>query len=212
MYFLETLVGSDKFEKFAKAYIEKFKFGTVTSAEFKEFFLSHFKKLSKDVLVNINWDTWFHGEGMPPVAPNFENNLATVVESLAKKWISHAESNLIPLDVSSKDIEGWSTKQKCLFFDRLLAHSESSDSDYSLMLLEAMDKAYSFTACNNAEVKLKWQLICLRSDAAWIVPHVVDFITSQGRMKFVRPLYQALRASQVGSEIAMTTFKENAAR
>jgi len=37
LYNLERRVGSDSFEAFAKAYLHKFKFSTVTSFEFKDF-------------------------------------------------------------------------------------------------------------------------------------------------------------------------------
>ena len=46
------------------------------------------------------------------------------------------------------------------------------------------------------------------SEAEWIVPHVITFVKSQGRMKFVRPLYRALYKSAVGSSIAKRTFIE----
>jgi leukotriene-A4 hydrolase len=55
----------------------------------------------------------------------------------------------------------------------------------------------------------RWQSLCLESDAPWIVPHVINFVKSQGRMKFVRPLYRALHQSAVGTGIARSTFIEN---
>ena len=42
-----------------------------------------------------------------------------------------------------------------------------------------------------------------------ILPVVVRFITSQGRMKFVRPLYRALFHSDMGKDTAVSTFLEN---
>jgi hypothetical protein len=49
---------------------------------------------------------------------------------------------------------------------------------------------------------------------AWIVPQIVAFVTRQGRMKYVRPLYRALHQSKTtyqsksGKQIALDTFKE----
>ena len=40
------------------------------------------------------------------------------------------------------------------------------------------------------------------------MPEVVTFITSQGRMKYVRPLYRALRSSINGKDTAINTFKK----
>jgi hypothetical protein len=44
-----------------------------------------------------------------------------------------------------------------------------------------------------------------------IIPKTVKFITTQGRMKFVRPLYRALYESPMGKDVALQTFAENAA-
>jgi leukotriene-A4 hydrolase len=74
-----------------------------------------------------------------------------------------------------------------------------------------MDDAYKLTACENSEVKFRWQSLCLLAHAAdpeaasWIVPHVVAFLGAQGRMKFVRPLYRALKGLSDKS-IALDAF------
>ena len=38
---------------------------------------------------------------------------------------------------------------------------------------------------------------------------IVYFITSQGRMKFVRPLFRALHESEMGRELAVDAFLKN---
>mmetsp|Transcript_21845 Transcript_21845/g.27840 ORF Transcript_21845/g.27840 Transcript_21845/m.27840 type:complete len:117 (-) Transcript_21845:71-421(-) len=42
-----------------------------------------------------------------------------------------------------------------------------------------------------------------------LYPVVVRFITTQGRMKYVRPLYRALFATESGKQIAVQTFLDN---
>ena len=42
---------------------------------------------------------------------------------------------------------------------------------------------YNLTAVKNAEVRFRWQVLCLRAGYEAIIPAVVEFITSQGRMK-----------------------------
>jgi leukotriene-A4 hydrolase len=94
--------------------------------------------------------------------------------------------------------------------EALLNHTEDGASyPFSISFLEALDKAYDLNARKNSEIMLRWHSLCLRSEADWIVPHVVDFITSQGRMKFVRPLYRALRTSKVGGKLADEVFAAN---
>ncbi len=109
--------------------------------------------------------------------------------------------------------QGWSTQQTSIFLEILQTYPAEQDlvqeDFYGDAWLQALDRAYGFSAKKNAEIQLRWQAICLGSNVQWIVPNVVDFITSQGRMKFVRPLYRALRASTVGRMTAVQTFEEN---
>jgi leukotriene-A4 hydrolase len=37
---------------------------------------------------------------------------------------------------------------------------------------------------------LQWQELCVKADFEEIYPQVLEFVTEQGRMKFVRPLYR----------------------
>ena len=69
-----------------------------------------------------------------------------------------------------------------------------------------MDKAYSFTTSTNSEIKFKWQTLCIKSEAEWIIPYVLKFMTSAGRMKFARPLYRSLGSSKMGATLARETF------
>ncbi|CAG8833049.1 15402_t:CDS:2, partial [Gigaspora margarita] len=55
----------------------------------------------------------------------------------------------------------------------------------------------------------RWQQVCLKSEYEPIFPHVVKFVTEQGRMKYVRPLYRLLNQTKNGSELAKKTFREN---
>ena len=69
-----------------------------------------------------------------------------------------------------------------------------------------MDSKYELSANRNTEIMFRWQMLCLRSDVSWIVPHVVLFVSEQGRIQFIRPLYRALHGSAVGREAALEAF------
>ncbi len=97
-----------------------------------------------------------------------------------------------------------------MFLEASLNHTQDGEPyPFSVTFLVSLDKAYGLNARKNSEILLRWHTLCLRHDAEWIVPFVVDFITSQGRMKFVRPLYRALKTSSVGGKIADQVFDEN---
>jgi leukotriene-A4 hydrolase len=77
-------------------------------------------------------------------------------------------------------------------------------------LLEAMDGFYQLTAVRNSEIRFRWQLVCLKASYQPIYDPVVAFVTEQGRMKYVRPLYRQLNlASGGGAELARATFAKH---
>lgn len=204
LFYLESLVGTSEFESFAKEYLNNFKNKTVSSGEFREFFCSHFN--SVPAVKKLDWNAIFYGRGMPKYTSDFSNPLSEIAVYLAEKWIAWNTKGDSPWGISQGDLDGWSSQQKCVFFETLLKHAQQVE-PLSLDILSSLDLAYQFTSCNNSELKYRWQMLCLLSEAEWIVPHVVSFITTQGRMKFVRPLYRSLHGSQVGATIARQTFE-----
>lgn len=249
--YLEELVGADKFGLFVKAYIEKFKYHTITTGDFRDFFVSFYEaaaaapvivkeqKKSKKRGVKqarqaaaaaapdpaavaifekvklLDWDAIFLSTGMPNYGPSFCNSLSSAAEALAEKWIAQATLAQVPSAVSgfsANDIKSWSTQQINVFLETLANHAKghelSPEEVFSVPFLECLDNTYGFSKSKNAEIMLRWQSLCLMSEAKWIVPQVVAFITSQGRMKFARPLYRALRGSTVGKQDAIDTFEK----
>jgi hypothetical protein len=74
---------------------------------------------------------------------------------------------------------------KVVFLERIL---ESQPLSHPAIIV--MDKVYKFTTVLNSEIRFRWQKVCLLAEYEPIFPHVIKFVTEQGRMKFVRPLYR----------------------
>jgi len=211
LWMLENITGTPEFEGFAKAYILNFQSSTVTSGSFKDFFMEYFSSAPTEVkakIDSIDWIKIFHTTGMPAHVNDFSNSLSEKAEKLAKYWIDVVTNKGTTINANASDIEGWNTKQVCIFLEALLIYG-SENEPVSNEILVKIDEFYSFTSCNNSEIKHRWQSLCIMSEVEWIIPHVVKFITSQGRMKFTRPLYRALFNSKMGKEIAIETFTKN---
>lgn len=58
---------SAKFDVFFKSYIDKFKYKSVSTDDFKSYLLDYFKEDS--ATSSINWDLWLFTCGMPPIIP-----------------------------------------------------------------------------------------------------------------------------------------------
>jgi hypothetical protein len=103
-------------------------------------------------------------------------------------------------------LQKWLTAQISVFLDILTDHSKSV-SPFSDSVLDRMNHCYQFGGMN-AEIRVRWCSLCLISQTKWIVPNVLDFITTHGRMKYVRPLYRALNEATLldGHSTAVNTF------
>jgi hypothetical protein len=58
--------------------------------------------------------------------------------------------------------------QVTVLLDELLQQSENVN--FSDLCLRDIDSIFHFTKSNNAEIKSRWQKLCLAADCDWYVP------------------------------------------
>jgi len=208
LYTLQKLVGDDPFEKFVKEYISEFKLKTVNSSQFRDFAIA---RLGADKLKGVDWDAWFNRPGLP-ARPTLDTTLARMSEDLAAAWRSVGtggvpEGGLPPAIGKSKGAWGaWTSLQQQTFLDALV-----DVKGFSVGAVEEMERTYGLSATRNAEVRFRWLLLALRSGAAWAVDQALAMATSQGRMKFTRPLFREVyKAAIPGARAkAVQAFLDN---
>eukprot|EP01114_Cavostelium_apophysatum_P016677 TRINITY_DN4794_c0_g1_i1.p1 TRINITY_DN4794_c0_g1~~TRINITY_DN4794_c0_g1_i1.p1 ORF type:complete len:601 (+),score=152.57 TRINITY_DN4794_c0_g1_i1:41-1843(+) len=199
LFYLETLVGEPSvFAGFMKSYIQHYKYQSVTSEDFKRYFLDYFKNADQSKLATIDWEKWFNTPGMPIVQNQFDQTVAKQSEELAQKWIAGGQGT------SAEDIKNWRAGQTVVFLDRLDAAAPLPKET-----LQKLDSTYNFTGSKNAEIRFRWYKLGAQSEYEAILPQALSFLKEQGRMKFVRPLYRALFKSKFGKDAVVQTFKEN---
>ena len=183
LHVMERTVGPTKFAAFVKAYIKQFRFKTVTSAAFKAFAV---EKFGEQAMAPVDWATWFHAPGGPPQTLDLDEGLAARARALAAAWRSPGGA-----PEATGDLRGWTTDEKVAFLDGLGAGGEDAVGGGSLSTatLDALDGRYGFTATANSEIRSRWVKLLLAAGSERGGPLCVDFVTSQGRMKFVRPLH-----------------------
>lgn len=78
-----------------------------------------------------------------------------------------------------------------------------------LLALHTMADTYGLKAVGNSEIRFRWYQLCIKAADTSIFDDVVGFLTEQGRMKFVRPLYRSLfQCGPEGRQLAVETFKK----
>ncbi|MBN2799079.1 MAG: M1 family metallopeptidase [Deltaproteobacteria bacterium] len=172
---LEETVGRTRWDAFIKAYMGRFGFTSITTAEFEAFL----EEQLPGVRDAIGADAWIHGPGLPENAPRFGARRLEAVLSALAAWERG--------ELDTEAMGRWTTRQRIVFLQKLprpLTHEQCA----------RLDQAFSLTASANAEILSQWLLVGLASGYAPALERTSTFLGEVGRMKFLKPLYAALMA------------------
>ncbi|CAN8001571.1 unnamed protein product [Ixodes hexagonus] len=185
LYYLEELLGGPEvFNPFLKSYIEKFKFKSIDTLQWKEYLFQYFKD-KEDVLSAVDWEAWLHAPGLPPKIPSYHSESVKQCEELCKRWADPDgdESKFSAKDIA--DFKPWHTE---LFLSFLLREKPLSGKRMALLT-----QLYNMEEVRNSEIKFRWLRLGLCAKWEPVVSHVTKFLRSVGRMKFVCPLFRQVR-------------------
>uniref|UniRef100_A0A8B9TLR3 Aminopeptidase B n=1 Tax=Anas platyrhynchos TaxID=8839 RepID=A0A8B9TLR3_ANAPL len=210
--YLAHLVGDQgKFDAFLQAYVERFKFQSITADDALNFFLEYFPELKKqgvDSRPGLEFDRWLNTPGWPPFLPDLSpgQQLMKPADELAELW---AAESLNVEAIEAVDITGWKTYQLVYLLDQLLQKSPLPEGN-----VERLSAMYpKISKAQNAELRLRWCQIILKNNHEPEYSKVKDFLHSQGKQKYTLPLYRAMWAgSEAARALAMETFSATAAQ
>jgi leukotriene-A4 hydrolase len=156
----------------------------------------------------VDWDTWFFGTGPPPVANAYDAPERARVDAHADAWVADAAAAGA---ATAGATAGWAAPQWVAFLQRLVAVSgrlaaSAPPATIAPDVLAAIDAAHGLSASGNAEIKLLWNTLALRSGVPGAVPATAAFLAAQGRMKYVRPLFCELLRTVAGRQVALDLF------
>ncbi|RZF35040.1 hypothetical protein LSTR_LSTR009632 [Laodelphax striatellus] len=201
LFYLEQLVGGpESFEPFLKKYLNHFKYKSIDTDDFKNFFLEYFSE--NEAVKSIEWTKWLDTCGMPYKIPSYDKSLAEACDKFASDWINWdccGEPTF-----TADDLTKFTPPQREQFLSQLLL----ADS-FPTRKVQAMQKLYNLNSVNNCEIKFRWLRLCLKAKWTDAVPLVKDFVTKYGRMKYVRPLYRDLYGWEEMRQEAIDTFEKN---
>lgn len=75
--------------------------------------------------------------------------------------------------------------------------------------LKRLDTIYKLNISKNSEVRFRWLRLCMLSKWEDKINDALEFVTSVGRMKYVRPLYRDMYAWETSRERAIANFKKH---
>ncbi|XP_068083792.1 leukotriene A-4 hydrolase [Anabrus simplex] len=201
LFHLEELVGGpDNFDPFLKDYLENFKYKSIVTDDFKNYLFEYFPSNNK--LRELDWDTWLHKPGMPPYIPEYHTKMGEECTNLTKKWVEWSGDG--PSPFSSDDVEKLTSTQVIEFLAQLLL-----EKPLSVEKLKVMENVYKFNSVKNTEIRFRWLRLGIKSRWSDQIPRALEFVTEQGRMKFIRPIYRDLYEWPEARDRAVATFVTN---
>jgi aminopeptidase N len=192
---LESAFGRERFDAFLKSYFDHFAFQSITTAQFATYLREHLLTGDPERGAKVPVEEWLYRPGLPGAAPAPRAEAFGRVEAVAKAWARRA--------TPAKELktEGWCTQEWLHFLEEL-------PDDLTAERMAELDRALGLTRRDNAEVLFQWLLLSVRHRYEPAYPRLEAFLTSQGRRKFLKPLYEELAKTPDGKERATLIYRK----
>ncbi|MFN7947562.1 MAG: M1 family metallopeptidase [Blastocatellia bacterium] len=193
--YLEETFGREKFDQFLKGYFDHFAFQSITTADFVAYLKKNLFEPNPQLAAKVNLDEWLYQPGLPANAPQPKSDAFAKVEAQAREWL---DGKTAAAKLNTKD---WST-QEWLHFLKFLPPQLSRPQ------LEELDRAFNLTKTGNAEIAHQWLLMAIRNKYEPAYPRLEQYLTSIGRQKLIKPLYEELVKTPEGRERALKIYRQ----
>ncbi len=168
---LEEAVGRERFDRFLREYLTRFRFQSITTEEFAAFV----EGALPGALGKIHAGTYFDGEGIPPAAVRPKSARLAAIAALGGR------------PPSAEQARGWTASEWQFWLhglDGTLTRSEC----------EVLDSQFGLTRSGNFEVLVAWLEPAIRAGYEPARSRAETLVGEVGRMKYLKPLYRALAA------------------
>ena len=189
----EETAGREKFDEFMKKYFNEFAFKTMTSEGFVKYMRDNLIKNDKSLEDKIRIDEWVYGTGIPLNIIKINSDEFTKVEKETNNFLNGKNA-------ASLNTKNWTTHH-WLYFIRKLPN------ELTEAQMKNLDEAFNFTNTGNYEVLHSWLLRGIQNNYPPAKPAVEKFLTTVGRTKFLRPLYNKLAETPEGLKTAKEIYE-----
>jgi len=191
---VEHTVGRERFDAWLVGYFNRHAFTSLTTAQFLQDFREHLLNNDADLERRMHVAEWLEEPGLPANATVPSSTAFARVDAEVARFTSGTSA-------SALNTSGWVTQQWQHFLARLpdtLGHDR----------LRQLDEALGFSRTGNSEILFAWLRIAIRERYTPAMPALEHFLASQGRRKFLQPLYQDLMGTEWGRKDAIRIYKK----
>ena len=192
--YLEEEFGRNKFDDFLKAYFEKYAFQSIQTDTFVDYLKTNLIDKNPGVIEEEEIEEWIYEAGLPENVPQPKSDAFDKVSAQSKGWL---EGKIKTEDIEAKD---WST-QEWLHFLQSLNKLDAGK-------MTELDRVFKFTKSVNSEIAFQWLILSIENKYSTANKRLEDFLTSVGRRKFVKPLFEELAKTPEGKKRAKEIYKK----
>ena len=179
---IELAVGRERFDEWLKGWFSRHKFQPVTSSICLADIREHLIKGDEALESRLQLDKWVNDPGIPGnIAPADPAAFAS-----ADAAVTAFSAGKLP---DSATWGGWTTDERLRFLNRI-------DRKQPADRLAALDRDFNLSRSGNSELRFAFLDLAVRNRFDPAVPALEEFLTVQGRRKFVKPLITALAEDQ----------------
>jgi aminopeptidase N len=191
---LEETAGRERFDRFMRDYVARFRFTSITTEEFLAFLESELPGLAS----RVGAREWLYEPGLPGNAPVFRSGRKDALVALATGFPRGERP-------SSATIAGWSPAETLVYLQNLPREIERQGCAW-------LDTALGLTGRGNHEILVEWLTVAAGSDYEPAFARLGEVLRRVGRMKYLRPLYAAMGGHPRTRTLAREVFAEAAPR
>jgi leukotriene-A4 hydrolase len=200
---VERTVGRDRFDAWLRGYFDRNAYRPMTTAMFLDDIRTHLVKGDAALESQLQLDAWVYQPGLPSnaVAP-VSNAFKPVDDAAWAFFVGKGPASAVPW----KD---WNTQQRQRFLGWRPPVGNGSGDWLTDAQLADMERTLNLANEGNSELTFAWLQIALAHRYQPAVATAERFLTSQGRRKFVLPLFQTLwNEGDWGRPIARRIYAE----
>jgi leukotriene-A4 hydrolase len=186
---LEGAVGREAFDRYLRKYIDTFRFQALTTEDW----ITFTERELPGALARVNGEEYLHKPGLPASAPMPRSSRLEELQRL---------QGTVPSEEAVKD---WTPAEWQLFLEWMPADTPRDT-------IRMLDERFRLTQSHNSEVLVAWLVAALRAHYAPALERADAFLGEVGRMKYLKPLYGALVATQEHRGKARELFQRYAER
>jgi aminopeptidase N len=175
---LEQAFGRERWDAYLRGYFDRHAFQPMTTERFLEDLRANLIRGDAELERRLMLQEWAYGTGLPANAVRRESDAFARVEAQAQRFVAGTPA-------AQLETNRWTTQEWQHFLGALpqgLTPAQLAD----------LDRAFRLSEQGNSEILFAWLQIAVRHRYEPALPALERFLTTQGRRKFVRPLFASL--------------------